>query len=59
MRACNVDVVARSTERGMSGDTLRTWHNKFASTGTSQTCKGTEEFTVTTAGAGKCYSEKY
>ena len=53
MRACNVDVVARSTERGMGGDTLRTWHNKFASTGTSQTCKGTEEFTVTTAGAGK------
>ena len=33
--------------------TLRTWHNKFAGTGTSQTCKGKEEFKVTTAGAGE------
>ena len=35
--------------RGMGGDTL---HNKFADTGTSQTCEGKEEFKVTTAGAG-------
>ena len=47
MRACNLDRVARCAERGMGGDTLWTWHNKFAGTGTSQTCKGKEEFEVT------------
>ena len=52
MRACDLDVVARSAERGMSGDTLRTWHKKFGGTCTSQTCKGKEEFKVATAGAG-------
>ena len=53
MRACDLDVVTRSAERGMGGYTLRTWHNKFAGTGTSQTCKGKEEFKVTTGGPGE------
>ena len=53
MRSCDLDVVARSTERGVGGDTLRTWHSKFGGTGTSQTCKGKEEFKVATAGAGE------
>ena len=53
MRACNLDVVATSAERGMGGDTLRTWHNKFAGTGKWQTCKGKEEIKVTTTGAGE------
>ena len=39
MRACNLDVVARSTETGMGGETLQTWHNKYRGTGTSQKCK--------------------
>ena len=52
MRAYNLDVVARSPERGMGGGTLRTWH-KFGGTDTSQTCKGKEEFKVATAGAGE------
>ena len=52
MRAYDLDVVARSAERGMGGETLRTWHNKFGGTGTSQTCKGKTEFKVATAGAG-------
>ena len=52
MRTCSLDVVARSEERGMGGDTLRTWHNKFGGTCTSQTFKGKEEFKVTT-GAGE------
>ena len=56
MTACDLDVVAQSTERGMRGDALRTWDNKFAGTGKSQTCKGKEEFKVTTAGAGKVLS---
>ena len=51
MRACDLNVVARSTERGMGGETLWTWH-KFGGAGTSQTCKGKEEFKVATAGAG-------
>ena len=38
MRACDPDVVARPAERGMGGDTLRTWHNKFAGTDTSKAC---------------------
>ena len=46
-------VVLRFVERCMGGDTLGTWHNKFAGTGTSQTCKGKEEFKVTTARAGE------
>ena len=29
------------------------WHKKFGGTGTSQTCKGKEEFKVTTSGAGE------
>ena len=37
MRVCDLDLVTRYTERGMGGDTLRTWQNKFAGTGTSQT----------------------
>ena len=45
-------MLARSAERGMGGKTLRTWHNKFGGTGTSQTCKGKTEFKVATAGAG-------
>ena len=45
-------MLARSTERGMGGKTLRTWHDKFGGTGTSQTCKGKAEFKVATAGAG-------
>ena len=53
MRACVLDVVARSAERGMGGDTLWTWHKKFGGTGTSQTYKGKEEFKVATAGAGE------
>ena len=52
MRAYDLDVVARSTERGMGGETLRTWHNKFGGTGTSQTCKGKNKFKVVTTGAG-------
>ena len=56
MTACDLDVVAKSTERGMRGDALRTWDNKFAGTGKSQTCKGKEEFKVTTARAGKVLS---
>ena len=52
MRACNLDVVARSAERGMGGESLQTWNNKFGGTGTSQICKGKEEFKVATAGAG-------
>ena len=44
-------VVLRFVERCMGGDTLRTWHNKFAGTGISQTCKGKKEFKVTTARA--------
>ena len=51
MRACNVDVVERSAERGMGGETLWTWHNKFGGTGISQTYKGKEEFKVATNGA--------
>ena len=50
MRACNVDVVERSAERGMGGETLWTWH-KFRGTGISQTYKGKEEFKVATTGA--------
>ena len=53
MRAWDLDVVVPFAERGMGGDTLWTWHNKFAGTGISQTCEGKEEFQVTTAGAGK------
>ena len=53
MRACDLDVVARSAKRGMGGNTLQTWRNKFAGTGTWQICKGKEEFKVTTAGVGK------
>ena len=52
MRACDLDVVTRSAERGMGGDTLWIWH-KSAGTGTSQTCKGKEEFKVTTGGPGE------
>ena len=46
-------MVVRFTGRALGEVTLRTWHNKFAGTGTSQTCKGKEEIKVTTAGAGK------
>ena len=53
MGACDLDMVTRSAEWGMGGDTLRIWHNKSAGTGTSQTCKGKEEFKVTTAGPGE------
>ena len=53
MRACDIEVVARSSGRNMGGDTLRTWHNKFRGTSTSHTCKGKEEFKVTIAGAGE------
>ena len=53
MRACDLDVVARSAERGMGGDTLRIWYSKFGGTGTSQTCKGKKEFKAATAGAGE------
>ena len=38
---------------GTGGDTLQTWHHKFAGTGTSKTCKGNEEFKVTTSGVGE------
>ena len=48
----NLNVVVRYAERYMGGDTLRTWHNKFAGTDTSEICKGKEEFKGTTAGAG-------
>ena len=51
MRALGLNVVVRFAEGDMGGDTLRTWHNRFAGTGTLQTCKGKEEFKVTTAGA--------
>ena len=37
----------------MGRDTLQKQHNKFAGTGTSQTCKGEEEFKVTNTGAGE------
>ena len=49
MRAWGLDVVVRFAERGTGGDTLQVWHNKFLGTGTSQTCKGKEQFKVTTA----------
>ena len=52
MRSYDLDVVARSAERGVDGETLRTWRNKFGGTATSQTFKGKEEFKVPTAGAG-------
>ena len=52
MRAYDLDVVARSAKRGMGGETLRTWHNKFGGIGTSQTGRGKEEFKVTTTGEG-------
>ena len=52
MRACNLNVVMRSADTGMGGETLRTWHNKFEGTDTSQTCKCKEEFKVATTGAG-------
>ena len=39
MRACDLDVVVRSAERRMGGNTLPTLHNKFVRTTTSQTCK--------------------
>ena len=52
MRACDLDMVERSAEGGMGGDTLRTWHNKFGGTGASQTCKGKGEFKVTNSGTG-------
>ena len=34
MRAWDLDVAVRSTERGIGGDTLQTWH-KFGDTHTS------------------------
>ena len=43
----------RFAKRGMGGDTLRTWHNKIAGIGTSQACKGKEEFKQITTGAGE------
>ena len=52
MKACDLDVVARSAERGMGREILRRWDNKFGGTSTSQTCKGKEEFKVATTGAG-------
>ena len=52
MRACDLNVVARSVGRGMVGKTLRTWHGKFEGTDTPQTCKGKQEFKIATAGAG-------
>ena len=51
-------MVVRFTGRALGEVTLRTWHNKFAGTGTSQTCKGKEEIKVTTAGAGKVLTWK-
>ena len=56
MRAWDVDLVVRFGERGMGGDTLRAWHNKFAGTGTSQTYKCKKEFKVTTTGEGKVFT---
>ena len=58
MRTCDLDVVARSAERGMVGDTLPTWKNNFGGTSTSRTCKGKEEFKVATAGAGEVITWK-
>ena len=53
MRPWDVSVVVTFTERGIGGDTLRTWHNKFVGTITSQAYKGKKEFKVTTTGAGE------
>ena len=39
--------------KGMGGDTLWTWHKEFTGIRTSPTCKGKEEFKVTTGGAGE------
>ena len=52
MRAYDLDVLARSAERGLGGETLLAWHNKFGGTNASQTCKGKEEFKAATAGVG-------
>ena len=40
MRGWDLDVMMRFEARIIGGDTLRTWHNNFAGTGTSQTRKG-------------------
>ena len=53
MRAWDVDMVVRFAERGIGGDPLQTWHNKFPGTGASETCTCKEEFKVTTALAVK------
>ena len=53
MRAWDLDVLVILAERDMGGNTLGAWANKFAGTGTSQTCRGKEEFKVTTVGAGE------
>ena len=39
-----MDVVVRFAERGISGNTLQTWHNKFSGTSISKKCKGKENF---------------
>ena len=46
-------MVVRFAERGIGGDPLQTLHNKFPSTGASQTCKCKEELKVTIAVAVK------
>ena len=53
MRACNLDVVVRSAEKGLDGETLQTWNNNFGGRSTSKTCKGKKELKVATAGAGE------
>ena len=53
MRGWDVDMVVRFAERGIGGDPLQTLHNKFPSTGASQTCKCKEELKVTIAVAVK------
>ena len=35
MGTWDMDVVVRLAERLIGGDTLQTWHNNFAATGTS------------------------
>ena len=41
---------------GVGDDILRTWHNNFEDTSTSQACKDEEEFNVTTAWEGEIWT---
>ena len=52
MTAWDLDGVVRFVEKGMGGNTLQTWHNKFSGTSISKKYKGKEKFKVTTTAAG-------